>query len=432
VSTLLPVFVVLPLLAAVLIAVCRDPLRYLLPAYIVTVPFGSKLSVPLPAPLDSLSTPLLILLILTAAFQVSLGARTKAPLSGTLPTWVLFLGWAALSAQWSLSAQLTSTGVFNLMALVLLFGVLSVVRVDAAVLRNTQIAIVASGALAGLYSLAQLLLLGGLPVGDAGARFGADILGANNTAAALLLPLAVALSGAVSAGRRAERLVNLAAAILIGVAIVLTGSRGGLLATVVVFVVIIAATPSGRRQLGLFGVVALTALVIVLATNPGDVGSRTDRTSSSGRTEIWLIAQEACQSYCLAGSGWATFPRVYQQTQPQVAESRVLVRGTAYEAHNIWIEAIIQVGLPGLVLLGLGLVLTFRDIRRLPQRLRAPPLAAFIGTMTASMFLSNFEYKFFWFVLTYVALCRSASYDIPGLDQPEPPPEPAREPLAVA
>lgn len=432
-STLLPVFVVLPLLAAVLIAVCRDPLRYLLPAYIVTVPFGSKLSLPLPAPLDSLSTPLLILLILTAAFQVSLGARTKAPLSGTLPTWVLFLGWAALSAQWSLSAQLTSTGVFNLMALVLLFGVLSVVRVDAAVLRNTQIAIVASGALAGLYALAQLLLLGGLPVeGDAGARFGADILGANNTAAALLLPLAVALPGAVSAGRRAERLVNVAAALLIGVAIVLTGSRGGLLSTVVVFVVIFAATPSGRRQLGLFGVVALGALVIVLATNPGGVGSRTDRTSSSGRSEIWLIAQEACQSYCLAGSGWATFGRVYQETQPQVPESRVLVRGTAYEAHNIWIEALIQVGLPGLALLGLGLVLTFRDIRRLPQRLRAPPLAAFIGTMTASMFLSNFEYKFFWFVLTYVALCRSASYDIPGLDQPEPAPEPAREPLAVA
>ncbi len=419
-KALLPLVVLLPLVAALLIGLSRDPLRYLLPAYIVSVPYGSKLSLGLPAPFDSVSTPLLILLILTTGYQLALGARTRAPLSGTLPTWVLFLGWAALSAQWSLSAQLTATGIFNLMALVLLFGVLSLVRVDAVVMRNAQIAIVFSGAAAGLYALAQLLLLGGLPVeGDAGARFGADILGANNTAAALLLPLAVALPRAVSAARRSERLVNAAAALLVGVAIVLSGSRGGLLAAVVVFIVIFISTPSGRRTLAIFGVVALGALVIVLATNPGGVGSRqTGHTTSSGRSDIWRIAQKACESYCLAGSGWATFPRVYQETQPEVPESRVLVRGTAYEAHNIWIESLIQVGLPGLVLLGTGLVLTFRDIRRLPQRLRGPPLAAFIGTLTASMFLSNFEYKFFWLVLTFVALCRSASYDLPELARP--------------
>ncbi len=430
-KALLPLFVVLPLVAAILIGVSRDPLRYLLPAYIVTVPFGSKLNLGLPAPLDSLSTPLLILLILTTGYQLALGARTRAPLSGTLPIWVLYLGWAALSALWSISAQLTAKGVFNLTALIVFFGVLSFIRIDAVVLRNAQIAIVFSGAATGLFALAQLLLLGGLPQGEAGARFGEDILGANNTAAALLLPLAVALPSAVSAARQSERLLNVAAALLIGVAIVLTGSRGGLLSAIVVFIVIFVATPSGRRQLVLLGVVALGALVIVLATNPGGVGSRTDRTSSSGRTEIWSIAEKACQSYCLAGSGWATFPRVYQQTQPEVPESRVLVQGTAYEAHNIWIESLIQVGLPGVLLLATGLVLTFRDIRRLPQRLRAPPLAAFIGTMTASMFLSNFEYKFFWLVLTYVALCRSASYDLPDVARPARPPQPAQEELSV-
>ncbi|MEO8107154.1 MAG: O-antigen ligase family protein [Actinomycetes bacterium] len=421
-KALLPAFVVLPLIAAILIAVSRDPLRYLLPAYIVSVPFGSKLSLGLPAPFDSLSTPLLILLILTTAYQAALGVRTRAPLSATLPTWVLFLGWAALSAQWSVSAQLTTTGVYNLMALVLLFGLLSVVRVDALALRNAQAAIVFSGAAAGLYALAQLLLLGGLPVeGDAGARFGADILGANNTAAALLLPLAIALPRAVSAERRSQRLLNLAAALLVGVAIVLSGSRGGLLATLVVFVVIFLATPTGRRQLGWFMVVALGALVIVLATNPGGVGSRqTGHATSSGRSEIWWIAEKACESYCVAGSGWGTFPRVYQEIQPEVPQSRVLVRGTAYEAHNIWIEALIQVGFPGLVLLGAGLVLTFRDIRRLPQRLRAPPLAAFLGTMTASMFLSNFEYKFFWLVLMYVVICRSASFGASPVDTTRP------------
>ena len=58
--------------------------------------------------------------------------------------------------------------------------------------------------------------------------------------------------------------------------------------------------------------------------------------------------------------GMGDVPPRLPRDQPEVPESRVLVRGTAYEAHNIWIESLIQVGLPGLVLLATGLVLTFR------------------------------------------------------------------------
>ena len=48
-----------------------------------------------------------------------------------------------------------------------------------------------------MYGLAQITLLGGLPgkrtgPGDGPPRFGDDLLGANNEAAALLLPLAIA------------------------------------------------------------------------------------------------------------------------------------------------------------------------------------------------------------------------------------------------
>ena len=36
------------------------------------------------------------------------------------------------------------------------------------------------------------------------------------------------------------------------------------------------------------------------------------RRDSTGRTEIWRLGLSACSDHCLAGSGWGTFPDVYQ------------------------------------------------------------------------------------------------------------------------
>lgn len=409
---MLALVVLLPLAVAFAFVGFRDPLKYLLPAYVLTVPFGSRLSVGLPAPLDSVSTPLLLLLIFALGAQLLMGRVKTVPLSMAVPTWLLFLGWAAVSAQWSLSAQMTTQGVMNLTILVLLFVELSVMRIDLRSLRYTEAAAVLSGALAGCYGLAQLFLLGGLPVDEGGttARFGADILGANNTAAALLLPLAIALVRATTASRKNIRVLHSVAAALVMIAIVLSGSRGGLTACLALFIVIWITTPSGRRRLASYGVIALLLMVAVLTIHPGGVGSRqVEHNTSSGRTDIWRIAIKACSSYCVGGSGWATFPQVYKATQPQVPDSRVLVRGTSYEAHDIWLAAIIETGVAGLCLLALGLFLTFRIAMKLPLPLRGPPSAALVGTLVASFFLSNIEYKFFWLVLTYVMMCRSVS-----------------------
>jgi hypothetical protein len=62
---------------------------------------------------------------------------------------------------------------------------------------------------------------------------------------------------------------------------------------------------------------------------------------------------------------------------------------------------LIEMGVAGLLLAAAGLFLIVRSVVRLPRLRRGPPLAAITAVLTANMFLSNFNFKYFWFVLTY-------------------------------
>ncbi len=411
---------VLPVALIFVVLGLRRPVSVILPVYAATVPFGSALSTGLPSPFSALSSVLGVLLMVGLAGRLVFGRSSPVGFPATVSVWLLFLGVAGASAVWSVAPQLTEAGFQNLGSLVLLYLLLALTVVEFADLRRLEIAIVIGGAAAAVYGLLQLFALGGLPTSSdgGGARFGRDLLGANNTAAALLLPLAVALCRSADWPRLGGRIAYGGAAALILAGIVLTGSRGGLLATAACFGTALFAVMRGRKVLLGYLAVALVTVTMVLVLQPAGVGSRTDSTDSSGRTDIWKIGIKACETYCLQGSGWGTFPRVYELTQPRVPEARVLVRGTSYEPHNIWILIGVEAGLAGLVLAALGLILTLRDTLRLPAMLRAPPLTAIVATLVAAFFLSNFEYKFFWMGLMYALLCRNVVVRVPPAAPP--------------
>jgi O-antigen ligase len=236
-------------------------------------------------------------------------------------------------------------------------------------------------------------------------RFGDDLLGANNQAASLLLPLAIAATRALS-GSRNSRLANGVASALMILAVVMTGSRGGLLSTVVVLALVLFLSPARRAlRIGL-AVTATVLLAVVLVLQPAGIGTRqVDRqANSSGRTDIWSVGLHACQVYCVAGAGWGGFPSVYEEELASVPDANIMERGTAFEPHNIFLLAVIQVGVVGLLLTILGLGLALAGALRLPSALRAPPVAALVGTLVSSFFLSNMQFKFFWAVLAFVAI----------------------------
>lgn len=410
--TLTPLLVVAlaPLLVAYVIAAFRDPLRWALPPYAVSLPFSSLLSIG-SGPFGSASSLLGILLGAALLMQAITTRRSSPRLSVTVPIWLAFLAVAALTYLWSIGRSATIDGVMVLASLVILFVALAISRFDRTALRRFETAVITGGLLVVLYGLYQLLFAGGLPTTIGGTpRFGDDLLDANNQAAALLLPVAIAAGRSLNGSSR-SRLLHAAATVILVLGILMTGSRGGLIATIVVLGAVLALS-AGRRTLKVaVGVAAVLLMVTVLVIRPFGVGDRVFERgdTSSGRTDIWTVGLNSCDTYCLFGAGWGTFPLVYQEQLAKVPEAKAQQGRPAYEAHNIYLLAIVEAGVIGLVLMVLGFGTALRTALRLPTGLRGPPAAALLGHLVSSFFLSNLEYKFFWAMLAYIVISESVA-----------------------
>ena len=406
--TLLLVAALGPLVLAYLVACFRDPLRYALPPYAVSIQFSSLISVG-PGPFGSVSSLLGILLGVSLLAQL-ITARPASPrLPLVVPVWLAFLALCGFSLFWSINAEETASRFAVLSSLVLLFVALTLTRFDRAAFERFESALILGGVLVVGYGLAQLVLLGGFPTPDGGAaRFGNDLLGPNNQAASLLLPIAISAGRALSGSIR-WRAVHGAALLLLALGVVMTGSRGGLLAMVITLgaIVVFGAV---KRAAAVALVAASTVVVgVVLLINPGGIGQRQLelQTDASGRDSIWTIGLHACSEYCLTGAGWGSFPTVYATELPEVPEARILYRGSSFEAHNIFLLVGVEAGVVGLLLLFMALGVALAGALRLPVAMRGPPVAALLGIVSSGFFLSNLEYKFFWAVLMYVVVAES-------------------------
>lgn len=404
-----------PLLLGLVVMCLRWPMKVALPAYAILMPFGGLLSVGT-SRFGSPSSLIGVVLGVGLVGQL-LATRTRGVrISATIPLWLLFLAAAAATELWSLSPGQTATGFLVLSSLVFVYVLVGVNNADRTVLTRTENGLLIGGMLVTCYGFMQLLFLGGFPQDSTVAvshqlgRFGNDMLGPNNESVALLLPLMVALSRSLTLPDRSKRVLHGFVALVLFIGILMTGSRGGILATLVAVIVLAISNPQGRRTLvkGLVAGIALVAVAWIY--HPAGIATRdVATTSSSGRTDIWRVGFAACPHYCVFGSGWETFPDVYAATQASVPNAAVLVGGGNYQPHNVWLLVAIELGLPGLVLLASVLIVTFYEALRLPAAMRGPPMSGFIATIVAALFLSNLEYKFFWMALIMVALSRNVA-----------------------
>lgn len=405
VTTLTLAALMAPLVIAYLVMCIRDPLRYAMPPYLAALPFSSLIAFA-PGPFGSVSSLLGLLLGGALLIQLMTTRRSVPRLTLDVPIWLAFLALVGLSVFWSIAPAETVNRFAVLASLVLLYVSMVVTRFDWRTLRRFENAVLVGSVVVVLYGIVQLVFLGGFPTPDGGApRFGGDLLGPNNQAAALLLPTAIATHRALR-GSLFWRLAYAGALLLFLFGVLMTGSRGGLLATVVTFLAVLFLGNTRRAAaVSLAGAAAVLGAVVLLV-QPGGIGARQveDGTDSSGRAEIWAIGLHACSDHCLAGAGWGSFPTVYAQQRSEVPEARVLDRGTSFEAHNVYLLVAVETGVVGLGLLVVGLAHALVRGLQLPRSLRGPPVAALLGTLVGSFFLSNFEYKFFWVVLTYVAI----------------------------
>jgi exopolysaccharide production protein ExoQ len=403
----------LPLLVLAGLSAARRPVS-LLALYAALVPFGSSLAIPgIEGSFGTISTLFGLAISVLLVVHLLLGRERARHLPAPLPAWVLLVVLAVVTVGWSIDRERTTEGMVVLVSLVSLYVVASLLDVRPEGVVRIGTASVVAGGLVGLIAVIQLVTgtMNLEPVTDvprfALAGGGGEDGDPNITAAGLLLPVAIALFRVMERTRSpASRVAHgIAAASAVG-AVLLTGSRGGLLALLVIGLTLFFADPR-RRPTPRHVLLGLVTVLLLVVLTPANVQDRLQDSSSTGRTDIWRIGLASCEDYCLHGSGWSTFNVVHARGLLESPERTGWVFG--YGAHNVWLQVLIEIGVVGLTLFLVALAISYRELARLPASWRGPPMAALSALLASNIFIANLDFKYFWLTLLYVNLSITAA-----------------------
>jgi O-antigen ligase len=249
---------------------------------------------------------------------------------------------------------------------------------------------------------------------------------------AAAVPLGLLFTGAV---RRDKRLLYIVAVVLMGVSLLLSGSRGGFVAILceVILLIILAAGRNGGRDLAL-KIVLSFLLVAAIVGGAIFVGGDTSLTRfaetaasqdiTSNRTQIWNVTISVIKANLPFGAGLAAFPQAY--TQRDTLSGLELVE----QAHNDYLQILADAGIVGLMIGGVFLVLFFREGIRGSRRhntfRRGIAVGAFAGC-TAILIHSLFDFvlhttaisvMFLTLMAMMIAADRQYEDDITEFDEP--------------
>ena len=331
---------------------------------------------------------------------------------------VCLLAWVSLSTIWSVDP---STSVQT--ALLWWIAIAFVLIVATSITKRRHLTIVCAGfAIGALFSVVAGVLpnvplasdVAGTP--EAG-RFVGSYGDPNFLAAGLVPSLALCAGLAAVAATMRARLALGGTAFVLLVALLATGSRGGLVAAGVA--VLAALALAGGRRLP---IIAAALVVIVLASVyfGASSSSGVDRIrefgSGNGRVDLWRIAIRMGDAHPVDGVGIGGFPDAagkYLRRPGRLDSGQLgaqLVLRKPHETHNMYLQMFAETGIVGLFLLIAAALaamratwLAVRSFERSTDprfaTLARALLVAQISVLTASIFISNSSDKRTWLLL---------------------------------
>jgi O-antigen ligase len=329
----------------------------------------------------------------------------------------LLVGWFVVSLAWSQDAGKTGEILYNwLFTAALIVAVVITVRTPRDVrvvlgglvvgpVMSVLVGFAGNGGVTPPAQVATTTSVGGRLVGG---------IGDPNFLALVIVP-AIVLAAVLGRGRP---LMRMGAAVAIGILVVgliATQSRGGLLATVMVFVAALVLMGGQRHKVVLMAAVAVGLGVVYLSGNPAALERVTGgaENKGSGRTELWAVALKASGDHPIVGVGLNNFivhePGYADRVGPlQYAD---LIAERPHVVHNTYLEALVETGVIGLLLLLAALTAGLRAMwsatqmfdrrgeHELAQLSRAVLLAT-IAVLTGALFLSLRSQVTLWCLLT--------------------------------
>lgn len=204
---------------------------------------------------------------------------------------------------------------------------------------------------------------------DALSPFG-SFVNRHNFAAAMemmvAVPLGMMFAGAV---RPDKRLLYITAIALMGASLLLSSSRGGLVAflAMVIFLVLITTRGSGYKKIALRAAMAVLLLAAVIGGAifvGGDtsltriVDTAAEKDVTTGRFEIWAVTMKMIAADLPLGSGLGAYGVAYTRFDAGSGLERV------EQAHNDYLQIASDAGVPGILIAGVFLFLLYRAGRK--------------------------------------------------------------------
>ena len=229
------------------------------------------------------------------------------------------------------------------------------------------------------------------------------------------IPAAIALARTARTAQARRWWIALLVPLLLSV--LASQSRGGLLSTLLVGVLLLATGNIPReRVIMLLGVASLVVLVAAGGTlndrlNP----DRIEKDRASGRLDIWYVAWHAFTERPATGLGGGNFKEysirlLEQQPGVELVKSHLLA-GEGIEVHNVYLEMLAEYGLPGFLLFGGVLISTASGLRLVARRRTTAAAIALPGMLaayaTSAFFLSVVNNKLLWILAGTAAAARS-------------------------
>ena len=325
--------------------------------------------------------------------------------------WSLFAVWSMATGAWALQPKMAVSMIPTITSLLLLYLVSVSWQISEKQFSILTWCLIAGACIASCFVIYQFL--NGVTYKHVGATGGraSVVLGErqenpNAFGADLLLPFSLALGIFLSANRRLHYVLAIAAAATIAYAAFLTMSRGALLSIFMVIVIYVFRLGFKRRL-----IVVVAAILLMVATMPESFFNRLQTAASTGgagRLDIWRASLSTLERYGLTGAGLNNFPIAYNEFAGYAPSFAGYGRG----AHNILLEAGVEFGAVGILLMCAAFVSHLRSVRRLRLGLGSASIQALAlecavwATLVDGFFESNTWHKSFW--LTWM-LCLMAA-----------------------
>jgi O-antigen ligase len=385
----------------------RRPFIFPFGLYAVLVPFNHIIVISGLGTLTKFAGILASVALLLAVVRTKRVVRPPGVLFG----WLAFVTWACASIAWALNPNDSLTLIGTLLQLFFLFAVTAIAPISRGELRVVMAMIVLGGAAAAAYG-GKLFLGGAQTYGNRlflKSGSGGEYLDPNHFAAALLLPLALALVWAFKAPKLFGKLVSFAALAALLIGVYASGSRGALVAAAFMALFVAWRTGYWLQSIiiaALGGVLSLAVKTSVWSRFLADVGT------GSGRTSIWMIGAHAFMGNPVIGAGVGNFPDAYDQSL--LHQYTPIFAYWDRGAHNLILMVGVELGVIGLALLLWVMAGQARMLRGIGRGhelydVRIGLEAALVGLLVASMFLDTLYWKYAWLTFTALVLARSAS-----------------------